>query len=390
MNEDYLKETKTKKSKKPIIVTVILVLCALGLGGYLVYDKVIKKETVKTEAKKKPTETKRGVKQEISDIKIIGYEEGKSYLIGMKDNNWIELASNDNDIFYYGIANNKIYYYVHDEGFKYIDLYDESLESKLWLKDKVEYTPNSSMTGKYEGTGGIVDDNIYMIVHGDTLYSIPLKAESLKEAKKLVTSTDDIIIENGICLIKNYMFYEEYNNEKDKTSVVKYDVKSNKKEQIANNNVEDYSLTDQYLLINTTNNKAIRINKNNMQQEDITNLIKDAKYSNSYELIGDVLYFSDGHSLIKVVNGKKETIYKEKADYGIGNIKVLDENTIIIESDPASGGMGESSVIQNGKKLSKAEVKELKKKYTIEVILKNGTKKALYDGLEELWDVDSD
>ncbi len=55
-----------KKNKKGLIVLfVILIILVLGLGGYLVYDKVIKKDEVKTEKKK--TEDK---KEEIKEINL--------------------------------------------------------------------------------------------------------------------------------------------------------------------------------------------------------------------------------------------------------------------------------------------------------------------------------
>ena len=45
-------EEKKKKNKGLIVVIIILILIILGLGGYIVYDKVLKEEPVKVEEPK--------------------------------------------------------------------------------------------------------------------------------------------------------------------------------------------------------------------------------------------------------------------------------------------------------------------------------------------------
>ena len=45
-------EEKKKKNKGTIVVIIILILIILGLGGYIVYDKVLKEEPVKVEEPK--------------------------------------------------------------------------------------------------------------------------------------------------------------------------------------------------------------------------------------------------------------------------------------------------------------------------------------------------
>ncbi len=91
-----------KKSKAKTIVIVILVLAVLGLGGYIVYDKVLSKETEEPVKKEQKKETKQEDLDEISDILMQKLNESKVWDIlsvkGLPDSMTFDNNTIDNKV----------------------------------------------------------------------------------------------------------------------------------------------------------------------------------------------------------------------------------------------------------------------------------------------------
>ena len=80
---------------KKNVVIVILVMLVLGMGAYLVYDKVVDKE-IEKESKEKKQEDKKGAIKEEEKGKYKEYKKGEE-IVDSNSNRWLVLADSDSN-----------------------------------------------------------------------------------------------------------------------------------------------------------------------------------------------------------------------------------------------------------------------------------------------------
>ena len=272
-----------KKNKGLVVLVIVLIILLLGLGGYVVYDKVITNKNQSSSADQKFNQNKnvKGVEEQKDNV--YGYaiinNDSESKVVELHSNINNKVISTLNDrIYSFTMKHNKLFYYSQSanenylEKTFYIDLSDSNLKS-------VELTSG-------------VDVEYYFDFDENNLYTAMQKSG-----------------------IKKYNFnskQEEYIAQ----NVGAFEV------FVANNKIYattyDESSNEKYYTILNNGNEFTWINQN-----EYDNAKKSIQYKKVVENYSDMYYFYNNNK-VSLTSDRKEIMYGDKSIFKASDGKVIE------------------------------------------------------------------
>ena len=239
-----------KEQKGLKFALLFFIILTLGLGGYVIYDKVLEPIKNSTEQKlndkeePEPEQPEEPKKREYTQYLVLNPSEGPSYLAGVSEGKYYELLQFSNEewsmsVQPIGLHDNKLYY-LHDYGIQYIDLNEDELKEVMWIKYPEE---EDGELNDVSGTPVILGDNLIFNLSSsdgnsplDGILSLDLDAKDINESKQLVKDAtfDTWVIDDQ----KENIYYIEFGyGSGDSLSVYNFKTGSTKKlvESVGNN-----------------------------------------------------------------------------------------------------------------------------------------------------------
>ena len=196
-----------KEQKGLKFALLFFIILTLGLGGYVIYDKVLQPIKDSTgeklndkEKPEEPDEPKEPEKRVYTEYLILHSSEKPDYLVGVSNNKYYEIHrfngdEYDDSIQPIGLHLNKLYF-ANSYGVSYIDLNEDELKEEIWFKYPID--SDGFITGIVGRPVFIGDDMIFHLSSSGSeenlggILSLDLDAKDLDEAKQLVKEADSV------------------------------------------------------------------------------------------------------------------------------------------------------------------------------------------------------
>ncbi len=325
-------EEGKKKGKFKILLLIIICLIVIGVGGFFLYDKVLKdKIDTKEEKENKEVKDKEENKEdeffEIDEGYYIGYYYADEYEETPEDGYFLVQCGVENDckslaklgfeIEPIGLYKER-YYYQYSEGktvyVNYIDFNDNCKINK-WISfdtDDWEETENTANI-----INAVFDDNkiIFNLERNiaghsnlDGILSIDLSAKSIADSKVLDKYGTDFVFDKDNKIIY-YEFFDNINNGDDPevdpfSSINKYDIKTGKVNKLFDVDYEDnvsmFFVRGHLLFSSETDKKVYDVDPNTGKKNDFYQ-IKSDKYQtveDVFNVFYDNLYVLEEDALL--------------------------------------------------------------------------------------------
>lgn len=358
MKKNNLETLEKKEKKFEVIVKTIMLILIILVVIFFIYPGMLIKNitnrkintTVQNTVTQEDIQTDKNNFTEFSE----GSLNDKNFIIAKKtDNIWYEIKSSDENLKMIGKYNDKLYYY-DESGISYVNIYENELTDKQWLKYRKYKTSDTSEEKNLVIEKAIMIDNtIYFS------YSIN-STETIEINGILAIKTDDTSLSNAIQILSkadNFYWDIDTNTKEiyymqEENNLIKYNIQENKTEKILDN-IEGFKLYnnekilyfdlkqnsneksvskiimgthDLYLYnIKTQENKEIF--SSSVSSIDASKIWQLADYYNN-----DVYYKMD-NNIIKYNNGLNEIIYKysSESNNSLSGFDCVNENIIEID-----------------------------------------------------------
>ena len=343
-----------KEQKGLKFALLFFIILTLGLGGYVIYDKVLQpiKDSTgeKLDNQEKPDEPEKPEpeKRVYTEYLILHSSEKPDYLVGVSNNKYYEIHrfngdEYDDSIQPIGLHLNKLYF-ANSYGVSYIDLKEDELKEETWFKYPIDSDGVIvSVTGRPVFIG---DDMIFHLSSSGSednlggILSLDLDAKSLDEVKQLVKEAD--FVSWAIDDQKENIYYVESGRGL-QYSLAVYNFKTDSTKKLAESVDNEINYSNGYLLYNVRgfrtsqcDDYSVQIYLYNTRTKTNKLINKNVCTQTRKEVLDNQIWYDDaeGNSHLYNINTEMDTVFAKKDVVSLRNGKLyVSDGSSTIEND---------------------------------------------------------